>query len=421
VNAAHRRASQQLPKGAQVRLGRLHGPAGDRPGRSDGVAEARSPILPAPVAAMVPQLARLKALKREVIERHVRPDDLRGLLTVLTTVLPIAVLLALLRPSAQLSYALTGAIVLLTSLFLLRAFVLMRECGHGSLFRSGALNRGFGFVLGVVAGMPQFVWSRHHQYHHATNGNWGRYRGPLNIATVHDYVSMSAAQQRRYRHARSVWLAPLGGFAYLVVNPRLTWLKGSAQLLLHLARSKCAQPGVSLRAHVRDFRTRSWATAQEYRHMGANNLALLALWGVLAWLVGPMLFFGVYITALSLAGGAGIAIVTVQHNFEHAYASGDDGWDYHRAALEGTSFLLLPPWLNWFTANIAFHHVHHLSARMPSYCLAGCHDEYAALFADVTRIGFAQIPRALRCILWDTQAKRIVSVAELRQAALRPA
>jgi acyl-lipid omega-6 desaturase (Delta-12 desaturase) len=205
------------------------------------------------------------------------------------------------------------------------------------------------------------------------------------------------------------------------VNPRLTWLKGSEQLLLHLARSKCAQHGVSLRALARDFRTRSWATAQEYRHVSANNLALLALWGVLAWLVGPMLFFGVYIAALSLAGGAGIAIFAVQHNFERAYASGDGGWDHHRAALEGTSFLLLPRWLNWFTANIAFHHLHHLSARIPSYCLARCHDEYAALFADVTRIGFAQIPRALRCILLDTQAKRIVSVAELRQAALRRA
>jgi omega-6 fatty acid desaturase (delta-12 desaturase) len=193
VNAAHRRASQQLPNGAQVHLGRWHGPAGDRPGRSDDVADARSPILPAPVAAMVPQVARLKALKREVIERHVRPDDLRGLLPVLTTVPSSAVLLALVRPSAQLSYALTGTIALLTSLFLLRAFMLMHECGHGSLFRSGALNRGFGFVLGVVTGMPQFAWSQHHQYHHATSGNWDRYRGPLNIATAHDYVSKRAA------------------------------------------------------------------------------------------------------------------------------------------------------------------------------------------------------------------------------------
>ncbi|MGL6112343.1 MAG: fatty acid desaturase, partial [Rubrivivax sp.] len=126
--------------------------------------------------------------------------------------------------------------------------------------------------------------------------------------------------------------------------------------------------------------------------------------------------------ALSLAGGAGIALFTVQHNFENSYASGNAGWDYHRAALEGTSFLVLPAWLNWFTANIAYHHVHHLSARIPSYCLAACHEENASLFAKVARIHLAQVPHALHCILWDKAARRIVSVAQAHaQAALRPA
>jgi omega-6 fatty acid desaturase (delta-12 desaturase) len=368
-------------------------------------------------------LTDLKQLKRQMIDRHVRPDNRRGLTMVLTTLLPIAGLFALVLPSAQWSYVLTASLAPLTSLFLLRAFVLMHECGHGSLFRSGRLNRGFGFVLGVVTGMPQYVWSQHHQYHHATNGNWARYGGPMNIIAAHDYAAMSAPQQRRYRNARSLWLAPLAGFLYLVVNPRFNWLKGSLQWLVHLARAKFAQPGTSLRTHARAFKTPCWASTSEYWHMFWNNAVLLALWAGLAWLIGPALFFAFYVVSVSLAGGAGIVIFTVQHNFEHAYASGDAGWDYHRAALEGSSFLQLPPWLNWFTANIAYHHVHHLSARIPSYCLSGCHDEYASLFAKVTRIRLAQIPRSLRCILWDTLAQRIVSVADYQQqqAALRSA
>jgi omega-6 fatty acid desaturase (delta-12 desaturase) len=112
--------------------------------------------------------------------------------------------------------------------------VLMHECGHGSLFRSGRLNRSFGFVFGVLCGMPQHVWSQHHQFHHAHNGNWNRYRGPLNIAEVAEYTAMSHAQQRRYRRSRSVWLAPMGGFMYMVVHPRWSWLKGSVGLLRHL-------------------------------------------------------------------------------------------------------------------------------------------------------------------------------------------
>jgi omega-6 fatty acid desaturase (delta-12 desaturase) len=81
---------------------------------------------------------------------------------------------------------------------------------------------------------------------------------------------------------------------------------------------------------------------------------------------------------------------------------------------------VLPGWLNWFTLSIGYHHIHHLSARIPSYCLAGCQVENAQLFTRVMRIRLAQVPGAVKCILWDTVAQRIVSVAE-HQATLRPA
>jgi acyl-lipid omega-6 desaturase (Delta-12 desaturase) len=105
----------------------------------------------------------------------------------------------------------------------------------------------------------------------------------------------------------------------------------------------------------------------------------------------------------------------VQHNFDHSYASDGTNWDYETSAIEGTSFLILPRWLNFFTANIAYHHIHHLSARIPNYCLIGCHNEYSNLFSNVTRLKLSQIHTALKCILWDTRAGRIISVAEYRQ------
>jgi acyl-lipid omega-6 desaturase (Delta-12 desaturase) len=312
--------------------------------------------------------------------------------------------------------------VLLMSLFLLRVFVLMHECGHGSLFRTGRLNRAFGFIFGVVSGMPQYVWSMHHQYHHSTNGNWAKYRGPLNIVTVADYAAMTSGQQRRYRNARNIWLAPMAGFLYLIVYPRLTWLEGSFGLVRHIVERKIVQPRISIKTHALDFKTPCWSSAEEYRHMFWNNVALFGLWGLMAWMVGPMLFLICYTVSVALAGGAGILLFTVQHNFEHSYASADEGWDYDQAAMEGTSFLELPRWLNWFTANIGYHHIHHLSARIPSYCLVQCHDEHEHLFSGVTRIRLSQIPSALKYILWDTDARRIVSVAEYQeQAALRAA
>jgi omega-6 fatty acid desaturase (delta-12 desaturase) len=90
--------------------------------------------------------------------------------------------------------------------------------------------------------------------------------------------------------------------------------------------------------------------------------------------VGPALFFSVYLASISLAGGAAILIFTVQHNFEHSYASDSESWDGDEAVLHGTSFLALPSWLNWFTANIGYHHIHHLSPRIPNYHLRAAHE-----------------------------------------------
>ncbi len=370
----------------------------------------------------MPTITDLKALKRTIIDCHVRPDNGKGFVAVATTLLPIAALWYLTAESAFVSWWLTTALVLLMSLFLLRVFVLMHECGHGSLFRSSHLNKVFGFVFGVVSGMPQYVWSKHHLYHHSTNGNWAKYRGPLNVVPVDEYAAMTALQQRRYRRSRSIWLAPFAGFVYLILNPRVTWLRGTLQLIGHVVSHKIAQPGVSIRAHALTFKTPYWSSGPEYWHMFWNNVVLLSLWGLMAWLVGPLLFVVCYVVGVSLSGGAGIVLFTVQHNFDHSYASPDEGWDFDRAAIEGTSFLVLPRWLNWFTANIGYHHIHHLSARIPHYCLVACHTEYQHLFGDVTRIRLSQVPAALKCVLWDTRARRIVSVAEyLRQSPLRMA
>lgn len=358
---------------------------------------------------------RVKRLKRDLIRRHSRPDNGKGLTQVLTTLAPLSLLWWAVAWSSGVSYWLTAVVTLLISLFLLRVFVLMHDCGHGSLFRTAWLNRAVGFVFGVISGMPQYVWSKHHAYHHATNGNWAKYQGPLNTVSVEEYEALTEKQRRMYERVRNVWLAPLGGFLYVLFNPRFTWLKGSISLVGHIIRRKIAEPGTSARAHAATFKTPYWKSAKEYWHMFWNNVVLLGAWVAMSLLVGPALFFIVYVISTSLAGAGGIMVFTVQHNFEHSYASGDDGWDDDAAAIQGTSFLILPRWLNWFTADIAYHHVHHLSATIPNYCLAECHDEYAHLFADVTRVKLSRVPSAFKYILWDTRARRIISMAEYRR------
>src|SRR5215467_3216318 len=353
--------------------------------------------------------------KCAMIGRYARSDDIQGLAQVLTTLVPFALLWWAAIWCAGTSPWLTVIPLLLIILFTVRIFGLMHDCGHGSLFRSRGLNRGVGFLLGVLSGMPQYVWAQHHNYHHAHNGNWDKYRGPYTTLSVDEYAALTRTQRRMYRSKCSVVASPLAGFIYLIFNPRFTWLKGSIGLLVHALRQKLAQPRVSLHAHAASYRTRYWSSWREYRHMLGNNLALLSIWALMCWAFGPARFFSIYLLSVSIAGAVGIVLFTVQHNFEHSYASGNEHWDIDAGAIEGTSFLVLPRWLDWFTVSIGYHHVHHISAGIPNYRLAECHAEYQHLFPDVRRLRLGDVLGSLRCILWDTRARRIISVAEYQQ------
>ena len=362
---------------------------------------------------------RIKQQKRALIGRYTKSDNVKGLTQVLTTLAPFALLWWVAVLGAGVSRWLTVAAVPLITLFTMRVFALMHECGHGSLFRSGWLNRAIGFLLGVVSGMPQYVWSQHHNYHHAHNGNWEKYRGPYTTLSVDEYAAMTDAQQRMYRCKCSIAVTPIVGFIYLIFNPRFTWVKGSIGLVIHIVGKKVAQPNVSMKEHAASYKTRYWKSAKEYWHMFWNNVVLLSVWVLMCWAFGTVQFFTIYLISVSFAGGAGIVLFTVQHNFEHSYASDSKRWDYDTGTIEGTSFLLLPRWLNWFTVNIGYHHIHHLSANIPNYCLVKCHNEYQHLFPDVTRVKLSQVHNALKCIFWDTRAQRIISVAEYRHQILK--
>jgi omega-6 fatty acid desaturase (delta-12 desaturase) len=344
-----------------------------------------------------------------------KASNLSGLLQVCNTLLPAGLLWWLALRSIDISWWLTAALIALLSLFMLRVLVLMHECGHGSLFRSQRLNRAFGFLFGALVGMPQYVWSQHHAFHHSTNGDWEKYRGPLTTPSTGEFGSLSAGQQRWFRRSRCLPMAPLGGFVYLLFNPRFNWLRGSVALLSNTARLKWQQPAVTWAAHAAGFKTGLWNSSKEYRHMTWNNLALISSCTLMCLTAGAGPFFLIYLVSVSLAGGAGIILFTVQHNFEHSYATNSARWDHDSGAIHGTSFLQLPAWLNWFTANIAYHHVHHLSARIPNYRLAQCHRDNAHLFTEVRRVKLSEIHQALKCLIWDTMAERIISFSEYQR------
>jgi omega-6 fatty acid desaturase (delta-12 desaturase) len=367
----------------------------------------------------VTSIDMLKEEKQAIGLRYANSDDRKGLMQVLSGLAALILLWWAAAWSCRISCWLTAAAGILIALFTTRLFLLMHDCGHGCLFRSQSLNRRFGFMLGVVVGLPLHVWSKRHAFHHATNGDWDKFRGVLSILTVDEYAVLTKAQQRKYRWLRSIALAPYGGFMYMVLSLRLAWLKGTLDLILHVLNRKAAQPKIPIRRHAASFQTKHWRTANDYRHLCWNNIVSLSLCVCMCFAVGPVLFFGIYFASLSLVGGLIIVLTHGHHNFEHAYATDTSHWDCDAATLYSTSFVILPSWLNWFTASAAYHHIHHLSAAIPNYSLVDCHNAYEHLFTEVTRLRLSQIPGTLKYILWDTRAQRIISVAEYEHQMTR--
>lgn len=358
---------------------------------------------------------RVKNEAAAIVAKYGQRSNTKAFIQILNTFIPFFGLFYLAMESLAVSYWLTAAYVFVLSLFIVRIFMLMHDCGHKSLFRTQALNRIFSFITGVFVGLSGFVWSRHHDYHHATNGNWSKYRGPLTTLSIDEFEKLSPAKQKMYLYTRNILMAPVGAFLYFIFNPRFNWALGTIKFLVHVFVTKLKNLRTPIKTIVQGYQSRYWKDGAEYWHMAGNNVVLLSIWVAASWYFGTATFFTIYISSLTLAGAAGIIIFTIQHNFEGSYASDDAHWDYFQAAISGTSFLTLPRIVNWFSADIAYHHIHHLSALIPNYNLEKCHKEFGHLFGDLNKIRLRDIPHTFKYILWDNKNYKIISLQEYRQ------
>lgn len=345
---------------------------------------------------------------REKLLPFTRKSDAIGTFQTLNTILPLASLWIAYAYAVDYSRWVVLPFALILMLFNLRAFVLMHDCGHGSLFESRRANQMVGFLLGVITGMPQYVWSKNHTFHHNTNGDWVRYGGVFNILSTDRYARLSEEKKRRYWWFRQPLILIPAGFVYVLFNPRFNWMMGNLTMLAKILRPLLRLDFRTAGQTARAWETRYWKGKPDYLHMTYNNVVLLSLWYVMAAAIGPGNFFLLYVLSTSLAGSVGILLFTIQHNFEDSYATDTARVNHFRAALEGTSLLVLPKVLNWFTADIAYHHVHHLSVAIPNYHLAACHKAYEPYFADVKRVHLRDLLGTFDFQLWDPELQKIV-------------
>ena len=113
-----------------------------------------------------------------------------------------------------------------------------------------------------------------------------------------------------------------------------------------------------------------------------------------------------------LAGAAGVWLFYVQHQFESAYWARGRAWNFERSAVEGSSYYDLPAILHWFSANIGYHHLHHIATRVPNYRLRECFDSHPRL-QRATRLTLRTSLHSARLRLWDAQVERMVPFSAL--------
>jgi len=319
---------------------------------------------------------------RDVLAPFAVPSPHRGLAALATSTLPYLALSVLMYLMLGVSTVLTLALAIPAAGFLVRVFVMFHDCAHGSLLPSKRANVMVGTVLGLFVLSPFRRWRHDHAIHHATSGDLDR-RGVGDVITL--TVTEYNARSRRGRIAYRLIRNPLVMFGFgpviaMVIGPRM------------VARG---------------------ARRRMRNSVLGTDVALVAIVGVLCWLIGWHAFLIVWAPAALLAGSIGIWLFYVQHQFEDAYWQSNAEWSYADAALRGSSYLKLPPLLRFFTGNIGLHHVHHLNARIPNYNLPRAHAA-SPMFATVPTLSLWDGLRSVRLKLWDEQAGRLVTFAQAR-------
>lgn len=275
--------------------------------------------------------------------------------------------------------------------FLVRLFMLQHDCGHGSLFGRRSLNDWTGRSISILTFAPYDYWRRSHAIHHSTTGNLDqRGIGDITTLTVDEYNALPWTGRARYRLYRHPLVMFGLGPAWLFVC--------QYRLPIGLMRAG-AEPWVSTMA---------------------TNACIAAIAAALIWTFGLATFLLVQGPILLLAATGGVWLFYVQHQFEETHWSEGEEWNFHTAAVHGASFYDLPPVLRWFTGNIGIHHVHHLASKIPFYRLPEVLRDIPEL-RDMGRITLWQSLRCIPLVLWDGQAKRLVSFRNAAAVRMAPA
>ncbi len=321
-----------------------------------------------------------------MLKGHARPSTGRSLLQLLVTAVPLVAIWALMVLSLDYGYWIALLLSLPAAGLLVRLFMIQHDCGHHAFFKSRRANDLLGWLIGVFTLTPFAYWRDAHAIHHATSGDLDRRGiGDIVVLTVREYEALPRWRRLAYRLYRNPLVFFGLGPTYLFV------LK--FRLPLDMLRKRWRLlPGVL-----------------------GTNLAIGAVVAAVGLVVGYAEFAMVQVPVTMIAASIGVWLFFVQHQFEATYWARADEWDFHKAAVQGSSYYDLPRIMRWFTANIGVHHVHHLCSRIPNYRLQDCLKQVPEL-RRINRITLRDSVKCVRLTLWDEERRRLVSFRSLARS-----
>ncbi|WP_347940520.1 fatty acid desaturase [Peribacillus simplex] len=326
-------------------------------------------------------LQNTKNLKKQIAPFE-QSTTKQSIWQIVNTLGPFIILWYLAYISLSVSYWLALIPAVFAAGFLTRIFIIFHDCTHHSFFKNRRANRIVGTIMGVLTLFPFDQWGHEHSVHHATSGNLDkRGTGDIWTLTVDEYLAAPLKLRFAYRFYR---------------NPLVMF--GLGPIYVFLLKNRFNRKGARKKEKMNTYLT---------------NVIIVALVALLCLAVGWQAFLLVQGSIFMISGSVGIWLFYVQHTFEDSYFEENEEWEYVLAAVEGSSFYKLPKLMQFLTGNIGYHHVHHLSPRVPNYKLEMAHNNTQPL-ENVPTITLATSLRSLRFRLWDEDSKNFVSFKDIK-------
>jgi omega-6 fatty acid desaturase (delta-12 desaturase) len=267
----------------------------------------------------------------------------------------------------------------LFGLLMLRMFVIYHDQQHHAILPKSRLAEYLMRGFGILALSPSSIWRSSHNYHHKHNSK-------LRSAHIGSYPVMTRAEYER--SPKSV------RFQYLLMRHPLTILFG---YIFVFFQGMCVYP--------------FYNKPREHFDCLIAIIVHFAIGFALVWFFGWTALVLTLLIPHFIASAIGAYLFYAQHNFPTVEFFDRAGWAYEKAALESSSFMKMNPIMHWFTANIGYHHIHHLNARIPFYRLPEVKKAFPELDTPkTTSLSPAEIIRCLRLKVWDVEKQQMVEL-----------